>query len=65
MVMAWIWREQAIAAVEKSRTGEFFYLGKLQACQYFYRCELPRVYPQLALLDGLDTSSLDMKDEWF
>jgi alkylation response protein AidB-like acyl-CoA dehydrogenase len=42
-----------------------FYQGKLQACQYFFHWELPKLGPQLALLASLDTTTLDMQDGWF
>ena len=42
-----------------------FYAGKLQACRWFFRYELPKVDAQLALLASLDTTSLTMQDNWF
>ncbi len=69
IVMAWIWLEQAIVASQTmptaSDTDESFYLGKLQACKYFIRWELPKVRPMLNLLESLDTTTLEMKDNWF
>jgi alkylation response protein AidB-like acyl-CoA dehydrogenase len=67
-VVAWIWLEQALLAAGK--VGEAghdadFYKGKLQACSFFFRWELPRVLPQLNLLESIDTTALDMQDEWF
>ena len=44
---------------------EAFYAGKRQAARFFFRRELPRVDPTLDLLDGLDRTTLDMRDEWF
>jgi alkylation response protein AidB-like acyl-CoA dehydrogenase len=69
-VIAWMWLEQAIvatAALADAGTDDErnFYRGKLQACRYFYRWELPTVAPRLALLADLDTTVLDMRDEWF
>ena len=68
MVMAWIWLEQALCAVGKAGTpgheGDF-YQGKLQACAYFFKWELPKIAPQLALLESIDTTTLDMQDGWF
>jgi hypothetical protein len=63
VVVAWIWLEQAIVATRAESSD--FYLGKLQACRYFYQWELPKVYPQLDLLASLDTTTLDMRDAWF
>jgi alkylation response protein AidB-like acyl-CoA dehydrogenase len=64
-VLAWIWLEQALVAIGKSGHDADFYTGKLQACAYFFRWELPKVGPQLDLLATLDTTTLDMKDAWF
>jgi alkylation response protein AidB-like acyl-CoA dehydrogenase len=65
IVMAWIWIEQALAAMRAANRDDDFYRGKLQACQYFIRWELPKVRPMLNLLESLDTTTLDMKDCWF
>jgi hypothetical protein len=62
VVVAWIWLEQALAALGKA--GDF-YDGKRQACRYFFRWELPRTGPQFALLDSLDATTLAMRDAWF
>ncbi|SAK84047.1 Acyl-CoA dehydrogenase [Caballeronia glebae] len=70
IVLAWVWLEQAIVAARAlSRTeganDEAFYRGKLAAAGYFFRWELPRVFPQFDLLASLDRSALDMRDAWF
>jgi butyryl-CoA dehydrogenase/acyl-CoA dehydrogenase len=62
VVLAWIWLEQALAA--HGRNGDF-HDGKRQACRYFYRWELPRIGPQLTLLESLDDTTLAMRDAWF
>ena len=65
-VVAWIWLEQGLLSVGKSAAHDAdFYRGKLQACAYFYKWELPRIYPQFDLLASLDTTTLDMQDNWF
>jgi alkylation response protein AidB-like acyl-CoA dehydrogenase len=61
-VVAWLWLEQALAAVGKD--GDF-YNGKLQACTFFFNWELPKVHVQLDLLATIDTTTLDMQDAWF
>ena len=61
-VVAWIWLEQAIVA--QGKDGDF-YRGKLQACRYFFHWELPKIKPQLDLLGAIDTTTLDMQDNWF
>jgi alkylation response protein AidB-like acyl-CoA dehydrogenase len=74
MVVAWIWLEQALVATARLDAAEQagqtlhdadFYRGKLQACRYFFRWELPKVEQQLNLLDSIDTTTLDMQDAWF
>jgi hypothetical protein len=62
VIMSWMWLEQFLAA--EGRVGDF-YEGKRQATRYFFRYELPRTVPQLALLRALDTTTLDMEDGWF
>ena len=62
VVLAWIWLEQLLTADGKE--GDF-YEGKRQAGRYFFRVELPRTGPQLALLESLDTTSLDTQTSWF
>jgi alkylation response protein AidB-like acyl-CoA dehydrogenase len=69
-VLAWSWLGQAIAAQKGLEAGcreadHAFYRGKLQACQWFFRWELPKVAPQLALLRTRDDSHRAMQDAWF
>jgi len=69
IVVAWMWLEQAIIAA--SRIGSsgtrdrHFYTGKLSACQYFYRYELPQVDARLDLLAKLDDTCLKMSVDAF
>jgi butyryl-CoA dehydrogenase len=66
IVVAWIWLQQALlAAASLQKADEDFYRGKLQACRYFFRWELPKIGPQLELLASIDTTTLDMQDAWF
>ena len=67
MVLAWIWLEQALLCVDKegSEHDADFYRGKLQACAYFFKWELPKIDTQLRLLESIDTTTLDMQDGWF
>jgi alkylation response protein AidB-like acyl-CoA dehydrogenase len=68
-VVAWIWLEQALLAARRidgaTADDQNFYRGKLQACRYFFKWELPKVGPQLDLLASIDTTTLDMQDAWF
>ena len=70
IVVAWMWLEQAIVAARSLAEGAGgddanFYQGKLQACRYFFRWELPKVQQQFDLLESIDTTTLDMQDAWF
>lgn len=62
VVVAWMWLEQLLAAAGRSGA---FYDGKRQAARYFYRYELPRTEPQFALLESLDRTTVDMREDWF
>ncbi len=68
VVVAWMWLRQAVAATSALGTarGEDadLYRGKLAACRYFFRWELPRIGPQLALLDSLDATCLEAQPAW-
>jgi acyl-CoA dehydrogenase len=63
--VAWIWLEQALLSIGKTGHDTDFYKGKLQACAFFFKWELPKVQPQLDLLESIDTTTLDMQDAWF
>jgi hypothetical protein len=69
VVIAWIWLRQAVLAQRSLATAQgddkAFYQGKLQACQYFFRYELPKTAVQNELLRRLDPTCLEMRDEWF
>ncbi len=62
VVVAWMWLEQFLAT--DGRTGDF-YDGKRQAARFFFRYELPRTAPQLDLLQSMDRTTLEMRDDWF
>tara|TARA_B110001450_G_C17657806_1_gene495995 strand:+ start:168 stop:1979 length:1812 start_codon:yes stop_codon:yes gene_type:complete len=68
---AWIWTKQALKAAEglEKECGEGFnydfYMGKLQAANYFMNWELPKMNQEKAILSGLYSEPLGMKDEWF
>lgn len=69
VAVAWIWLRQAVAAAEGLAKGnpadDDFYRGKLRACRWFYRWELPRTEAQNKLLRSLDDSTLTMAAAWF
>ena len=62
MVIAWVWLEQLLALGPRD---DAFAAGKRQACRYFFRWELPKIFPQLDTLGALDRTTLDMQAEWF
>jgi butyryl-CoA dehydrogenase len=71
-VVAWRWLDQALAALAAlaapsaaAQADKDFYAGKLAACQYFFRYELPRIAPALALLRALDDTALAIPDGGF
>jgi hypothetical protein len=57
LVVAWLWLEQLLAVSDS--TGAF-YDGKRAAARYFFAFELPTIAPKLALLESLDTTTLDL-----
>ncbi len=68
-VIAWVWLRQALVAVEhlgpETPEDRDFYQGKLQACTYFFRWELPRTKHWFNLLHDRDLTCLEMQDGWF
>ncbi|MGV9711823.1 acyl-CoA dehydrogenase [Gordonia sp. NPDC003424] len=62
IVLAWIWLEQVLAA--DGHEGDF-YDGKRSAAQYFFRYELPKTGPMMALLATSDRTTLDADPAWF
>ena len=69
VVIAWMWLKQAcVAAAARSSAGAAdasFYAGKLSACQYFFRRELPKVHLQADLLERLDDTASGMDIDAF
>ena len=68
-VIAWVWLRQALVAVKhlgsEVPADRDFYQGKLQACSYFFRWELPRTEHWFELLHKRDATCLEMQDSWF
>src|SRR5262245_15233274 len=55
VVVAWLWLDQALLATRGiDGPDAAFYQGKLAACRYFYRWELPRIDRWLGVLDPVD-----------
>ncbi|MBL4802020.1 MAG: acyl-CoA dehydrogenase C-terminal domain-containing protein, partial [Emcibacter sp.] len=68
VVVAWMWLQQALSAskgLDMDKGGQDFYEGKLAACRFFYRYELPQVYAAFDLVSSLDDTCLNMKIEQF
>ncbi|MBS8240207.1 acyl-CoA dehydrogenase [Marinobacter lipolyticus] len=68
-VVGWLWLRQAIKAIaglngQGEQTAEF-YEGKVKACGYFARYELPKVISLAELLGAVDATALAMKDSEF
>jgi alkylation response protein AidB-like acyl-CoA dehydrogenase len=68
VAVAWLWLEQAIVASRRLEAGAGaqadFYRGKLQACRFFFRWELPKTEHWHRLFSAADTTCLDMRDAW-
>jgi butyryl-CoA dehydrogenase len=68
-VIAWTWLRQALAAQRGLARGNAadaaFYRGKLAACRWFYRWELPKAQQWHELLRSLDDTTLAMPPESF
>uniref|UniRef100_UPI0035B18C6B acyl-CoA dehydrogenase C-terminal domain-containing protein n=1 Tax=Aquabacterium sp. TaxID=1872578 RepID=UPI0035B18C6B len=62
-VLAWIWLEQAVAASQGEPTA--LKQGKLSAARYFFRYELPKIEPWLAVVSTRDDTCLNMSPDWF
>jgi hypothetical protein len=69
IVVAWMWLRQGSKAVAKvlhaEGTDSAFYQGKLQACAYFFRWELPKTRHQNELLNSMDRTCYEMQAAWF
>lgn len=69
IVIAWMWLKQAVAASQglesAAATDEAFYHGKLAACRFFYRYELPKTRASLELVAELDDTCFELTPEQF
>ena len=69
VVLGWIWLREALVAAQAlpAAVGDDvdFYRGKLRACQYFYRYEMPRVAERCTLLARGDDTCLTTAETWF
>jgi butyryl-CoA dehydrogenase len=69
VVIAWMWLKQAIAALEGQAKGKAndaaFYSGKIAACKFFYRYELPKAMASFELVSSLDDTCFNLTAEEF
>ncbi|MGQ0384492.1 MAG: acyl-CoA dehydrogenase [Gammaproteobacteria bacterium] len=69
VVVAWRWlamAQTALAALPGAEApAQQFLRGKLAACRYFFRYELPRIGPAMELLRSLDDTALAIPDAGF
>lgn len=68
VVVGWIWLWQAVSAQPKLATdpaNTAFYQGKLHACQYFYRWEMPLLQHWHQLLNNADDTCHQMQVDFF
>ncbi len=67
VVIAWLWLKQAQIATNALANAQgddvAFYQGKLTACRYFFRYELPKALVQFKLVSDLDETCMDLKPE--
>ncbi|MEE2731232.1 MAG: acyl-CoA dehydrogenase [Pseudomonadota bacterium] len=67
VVVAWLWLWQASAAMKGLQTDSnaAFYQGKLHACRFFFRWELPKIQHWSTLLQSADDTCRTMQNEFF
>ena len=70
VVVAWLWLRQALVAkaaldMVSAASARDFYDGKLAACRYFFRYELPSVLQKFSLVETLDTTCMAMRRDAF
>ena len=69
VVIAWMWLRQAEAALrglsEQRNHDQAFYQGKLAACQFFYKYELPKALTKFELVASLDDTCYGLEAEHF
>ncbi len=69
VVIAWMWLKQAVAATKGQEQGKAsdaaFYRGKLSACRFFFRYELPKALSKFELVASLDDTCFNLDAEDF
>lgn len=65
-VIAWIWLDVALCAHAKRGERDAAALqGKLAACRFFFRHDLPKVAAWLQVVAARDDTCRTMQDDWF
>ena len=68
IVLAWIWLDVALCAHQQLGavgSDDALLRGKLAACDYFFRYELPRIGAWLKVVETRDSTCRAMNEEWF
>lgn len=69
VVVGWLWLRQGLKAIAglagKGEQASSFYEGKIKACEYFARYELPGVVSTAELLKAVDTTALEILEDQF
>ncbi|MEO8159769.1 MAG: acyl-CoA dehydrogenase, partial [Arenimonas sp.] len=69
LVIGWIWLQSALvsqrALPAANLTDTNFYLGKLQACRFFFATELPQIELAARLASTAEPGAYAMQDAWF
>lgn len=69
VVISWMWLKQAVAAQkgldEGANADVAFYQGKLSACRFFFRYELPQAIRQFELVAEVDDTCFNLQEEQF
>jgi hypothetical protein len=68
MVIAWMWLDVALCSQGQLAAGASdaaLLQGKLSACRYFFRYELPRIAAWLKVVESRDDTCRNMDEAWF
>jgi butyryl-CoA dehydrogenase len=69
LAVGWLWLWQAAVAqralADAGEADRGFYLGKLQACRFFFATELPLIEHHARLVRDADASAFEMQPDWF
>ncbi len=68
-VLAWVWLDVALCAQARLSDAHdvdaALLHGKLAACRYFFRYELPRIVAWLGVVETRDDTCRNMEEAWF